>query len=87
VDESGKQWAIALVNRHPSEAVVCTVRIKDRPLNGSYQATVLTGESADDYNDVEHPDRVAPKEKPLIFNTGSANLPPHSLTIVRVPVE
>ena len=87
VDQSGKQWAIALVNRHPSQPVACSVRMKEGPLDGSYTATVLTGDSSDDYNDVEYPDRVAPKEGRLTFSKGIANLPPHSLTIVRLPVE
>ncbi len=87
VDESGRRWAIALVNRHPSENVACTVSMKERPLDGTYNAMVLTGESPDAYNDIEHPDRVAPKEVKLTFNKGTVNLPPHSLTIVHVGAE
>ena len=45
------------------------------------------GEAADDHNDVEHPHRVAPKEQQLTFRNGIAILPPHSLTILRIPVE
>ena len=51
------------------------------------EATVLTGESPDSYNDIEHPDRVAPKGDQITFKNGIANLPPHSLTIIRVPIE
>ena len=87
VDESGRHWALALVNRHPSEAIACAVTIKDRLLAGTFRATVLTGASADDYNDVAHPDRVAPQAQSLTFQAGRAHLPPHSLTIVRVAVE
>ena len=87
VDKSGKQWAIALVNRHPSETVACTVSMKGIPLDGTYRATVLTGESPDSYNDIEHPDQVAPKEVKLTFKNGIADLPPRSLTIIRVPIE
>jgi alpha-N-arabinofuranosidase len=85
VDESGRQWAIALVNRHPSDKVACTVRTGDELLDGKYKATVLTGDSPDAYNDIEHPNRVAPAEVELTFRKGTANLPPHSLTIVHVP--
>jgi alpha-N-arabinofuranosidase len=84
VNESGKSWSIALVNRHPTQAAACTVRMKDLPLEGEYDATVLAGDSADTYNDVEHPDRVVPKKKRLTFTQGVVNLPPHSLTIVKV---
>ncbi|MCY2950468.1 MAG: alpha-N-arabinofuranosidase [Planctomycetota bacterium] len=87
VDKSGKRWAIALVNRHPSKSLACTVMMKDTRLDGTFKATVLAGESADAYNDIEHLDRVVPKEEQLTFKNGIANLPPHSLTIVRVSVE
>ena len=87
VDESGKQWAIALVNRHPSDAVACSVKMKDRPLEGTYEATVLAGESPDSYNDIEHPNRVVPEKTTLTFTKGAVHLPPHSLTIVKVPLK
>jgi len=86
MDKSGKDWAIALVNRHPSETVAGTVSIKGIPLDGTYRATLLTGESPDSYNDLEHPDRVAPKEVKLTFKNGIAELPPRSLMIIRVSV-
>ena len=84
VDDSGKNWAIALVNRHPVNSVVCTLKMGEMLLDGSHKATLLTGESPDSYNDIEYPDRVAPKETELIFRTGSVNLLPHSLTIALV---
>jgi alpha-N-arabinofuranosidase len=86
-DASGKHWAIALVNRHPSDAVVCTISLKGVPLEGPCQGTVLTGGSPDAYNDTEHPDRVAPKRHQITFKNGSANLPPHSLMIIQVKVQ
>ncbi|MQY77690.1 MAG: hypothetical protein GH151_00600, partial [Bacteroidetes bacterium] len=67
VDKTGENWAISLVNRHPSENVDCTVIIGDKPLNGKYKATILTGDSTSSYNDIEHPNRVAPKEVELSF--------------------
>ena len=84
VNESGKHWAIALVNRHPEKAVACTVKMKDRPLQGSYQALVLAGDSADAYNDIQRPNRVVPQRTRLGFTKGVVNLPPHSLTIIKV---
>jgi len=84
VNESGKRWAIALVNRHPEKAVACTVNMSNKPLNGSYQAMVLAGDSPDSYNDIENPNRVVPKKTKLTFTKGRVNLPPHSLTIIKV---
>ena len=82
VDKTGKTWSIALANRHPSKKVACTVKMKDTPLDGVYTATVLTGDSPDAYNDIGHPDRVAPKKIKLKFKKGVTDLPPHSLIIV-----
>jgi hypothetical protein len=43
--------------------------------------------SPDAYNDVEHPNRVVPEQRKLTFGQGESNLPAHSLTIVKVPVD
>jgi len=87
VDQSRKTWAIALVNRHPSKPVVCTVRMKDALLEGKHEAIVLAGDSPDAFNDVEHPNRVVPERVHLTFSKGDVRLPPHSLSIVKVSVK
>ncbi len=84
-DRTG-MWSLALVNRHPSKNVECTVKFGDNLLEGSYEASILTGDSPDSYNDIEHPHRVVPKEAELTFKKGVTSLPPHSLTIVDIPV-
>ena len=84
VDKTGKKWAISLVNRHPTESLACTVIMRDKPLDGIYKATVLTGDSPDAYNDVEHPYSVMPIEMEVSFRNGAASLPPHSLIIVHI---
>ncbi len=61
----------------------CFVRVADRALEGEYPATLLTGSSPDSYNDIEHPDRVAPRSTHLTFAKGVVSLPPHSLAIVK----
>jgi len=83
-NESGNRWAIALINRHPSEPVACTVEMGGKLLNGVYPATILTADSPDAYNDIATPNRVTPKKTELTFRKGIADLPPHSLVIVRV---
>ena len=85
MDKSGESWSIALANRHPSDSVACTIKMKELLLDGEYDATVLAGESPDAYNDIEYPNRVAPKKTKLTFRKGVASLPAHSLTIVDVP--
>ncbi len=85
-NEAGTSWSIALVNRHPSQTVDCTVKLKDVPVDGTFDATILAGDSPDAFNDIEDPDRVAPEKKRLTFQGGVVELPPHSLAIVDVPV-
>jgi len=85
VDESGTCWSVALVNRHPSRHVACTVKMKDALVEGRYDATVLAGDSPTAFNDVERPDRVVPETAQLTFKRGVVKLAPHSLTIVRMP--
>jgi len=87
IDEKGKNLAVSLVNRHPTENVECSLVIgNSEPLNGTYQATILTGESANSFNDIEYPNRVAPKKVKLNFRKGVTTLSPHSLTIVHIKV-
>ena len=84
VDKNGKNWAVSLVNRHPSGNLECKVIMGDELLNGIYKAKILTAESTETYNDIENPNRVTPKETELKFKNGIAILPPHSLTIVHI---
>ena len=84
VDESGHTWSIALVNRDPDQPLTCRILFGDRPLDGSFDALVLTADSADAFNDIEHPDRVVPKPVTLEARQGLVSLPPHSLTLVKV---
>jgi alpha-N-arabinofuranosidase len=84
VSETGKNWAIALVNRHPTKEAACTIKLKGNLIDGTYPATLLVGDSTDAYNDLNHPERVVPERIQLPFKGGVVKLAPHSLTIVRL---
>jgi len=84
VDETGKTWSVALINRHPSDSITCAVNMGDKSLEGKFPATILTADSPEAFNSIENPDRVVPKEVELKFKKGVVNLPPHSLTIVHI---
>jgi len=86
-NEAGTMWSIALVNRHPSQEIACTVKIRGIPLEGQYQATILSGDSPEAYNSIEHPNRVVPERTQRTFRQGTGALPPHSLTILAAPVQ
>jgi alpha-N-arabinofuranosidase len=85
VDESGKVWSIALVNRHPAKNVDCILKMKDTLLDGRYEAVVLAGDSPEAFNDLDHPNRVVSEKTQLSFKKGVVSLPPHSLMIVKIP--
>jgi len=87
VDESGMLWSIALINRHPTEVVDCTVKFKDELLDGSFGATLLSGDSPEAFNSIEHPNRVVPENKSMIFQNGVVKLPPHSLSIIKLSIK
>ena len=87
VDDSGTTWTVAMINRHPSKAVCCTVSIGGAPIDGTFRATILTGDSSDAFNDIEHPNRVAPEKIELVFDAGAVRLPPHSLCIVELSLK
>jgi alpha-L-arabinofuranosidase len=73
------------VNRHPTQPLTCAVKFKDKPLNGTFSTVMLQGDSPEAFNDVEQPERVVPERKRITFKEGAVELPPHSLTIFRVP--
>ena len=82
-DEPMRRWRIALINRHPTEVLRCTIVVDGSPLQDAFRATVLAGDSPDAYNDEDHPDRVRPVETALAFEDGAVSLQPHSLTLLR----
>ena len=87
VDDKHSVFSIALVNRHPSQKAECEIQLKDILLDGTFDATVLAGDSPDAYNSIENPQRVVGELKRLTFKNNIVKLPPHSLTIVKIPVK
>lgn len=71
VDESGENWSVSLINRHPSDSVSCTLKMNEMSLDGTYKATLLTGDSADSFNDLKSPARVAPRKVDLTLVKGA----------------
>lgn len=86
IDQASGVISIALVNREPIAELVTQVRIGGIALDGEFEATVLTGANVDAYNDIDRPDAVRPIEQRMRFDDGHVALPPHSVTICRVPL-
>jgi alpha-L-arabinofuranosidase len=87
VDEARSACAVVLVNRHPTKELSCTLKINGASVEGMHPAMVLSGDSTDAYNDIEHPDRVVPRRTQLSFANGTVLLAPHSLSIMKVSVK
>ncbi len=83
-DRSRKRWRIVLINRHPTDSLLCSVTLGGAPVEGRFRATVLDGDSPDAFNSVEQPDRVNPRAIEFEFRGGRVSLPPHSLCVVEV---
>jgi alpha-L-arabinofuranosidase len=77
--------ALAIVNRHPDQDVICSVRIGGTRVHGELDAVVLSGDGPDAFNDVDRPDRVTPERRTLAFRAGEVAIPPHTVAIVKVP--
>ena len=78
-DSDWRRISMMLVNKHPNRSVSCSIVIDGRKIEGSYQTILLSGDSPDVYNDIEHQDNVVPVEHKMTFNRGKVDLPPHSI--------
>ena len=83
-DQSGKRKVVSLVNRQPEQTLNCKISFEEMTLDGEYEATILSGDSPDAFNDIDHPDSVAPQHKRISIRNGIVQLPPHSLTMIVV---
>jgi alpha-N-arabinofuranosidase len=73
--------SLALINKNPDEAARCEISIDGKLVTGPIEATVLTGDSPDSFNDVSTPASVVPTRADFTDGTGAVTLPPHSVTI------
>lgn len=76
---SAGKVSLLLVNRHPDQAVPVSLRIDGASPAGTFEATILDGDSTDAFNDIDRPDRVAPRTERLRITGGVVSLPPHAL--------
>ena len=76
---------ISLINKHPIYEADCDLGMKftSKFLN----ATILSGDSVDAFNDVNTPNRVIPKSIQLLLQDGHLLIPPHSLVFITIPFQ
>lgn len=77
-----KKLAIVLVNKDPEKEAECDLGMNN--INGLVNATILSGDSPDAYNDVDKPNRVMPKTTKVNIKSGKVSVPAHSLVILDI---
>jgi len=83
-NKSKTNWRIALINRDPDRPAETKLKLGGQLLNGTFQATVLSGDDANAFNDIDQPNRVVPENRELQFQLGKVTIPAHSVSIVAV---
>ncbi|HIA46993.1 MAG TPA: hypothetical protein EYN96_03245, partial [Candidatus Hydrogenedentes bacterium] len=84
IDPGSNEWKVALINRHPESSASISLQFGDKNIDGEVAAIVLSGDSPDAFNDVDHPNRVAPRKIRLTIENGMIDVPPHSLIIIAI---
>ena len=84
-DKDGKHRVYAVVNKSPDEDIELTLdlTLQGKNMPDQVKATVLSGNSPDDYNDRGR-ENVIPQERILKVHDGKVSIPAHSLTFVEV---
>ena len=84
-----KRFVLAAVNKDPSKDV--QLQLDFVSLVGcvptQVEATILSGSSPDDYNDVGAENRVVPQKTTVEVKNGKVTIAPHSLTFIVIPMK
>lgn len=86
--DDGDRLTLSIVNRHRHEALKTDIRLRDTRVAGSATLHRLWHENPNTRNTIEHPDAVAPTKQTLdiVGDRFTVALPPHSLTILELPL-
>jgi len=75
---------IAVANKHPEKSVSFDIQAITGAKVKQLKATVLSGSSPDDYNDVGAENRVVPETKTLKVEKGAVVLSAHSVVWLEI---
>ena len=85
-DEEGKKFVYAVANKDPENDQPLTLDFQGlgKKVPKKVQARILSGKSADDYNDIGSEDRVKPYDTNLAVKDGTVTIPAHSVTFITI---
>jgi alpha-N-arabinofuranosidase len=83
-NDAKTRFVLAVVNKHPDRPIEFAPDFANlgSAIPKQVSATILSGASPDDYNDIGAENRVVPENKTLKVNKGKISIPPHSLVLV-----
>jgi alpha-N-arabinofuranosidase len=83
--DNKNSFAAAIINKHPEKALDFAPDFASTSSSApkQVQATILSGSSPEDFNDIGAENRVVPVEKTLKVTNGKVNIPPHSVVILK----
>ena len=81
--EDCSNYTYAIVNKDPLNDVAVSLDFAGKKTPKNVKATILSGNSADDYNDLGRENNVTPRDASLKVTDGKVSVPAHSLTILR----
>ena len=84
-DKEGKRFVYAVANKDPDNDQPLTLDFQGLGIKApkKVQATVLSGKSPDDYNDIGV-ERVKPESRTLQIKNGTVTIPAHSVTFISI---
>ena len=89
VNDDQTRYVLAVVNKDPEQTAEVKLDFLAGLKNGqeTLEATVLSGASPDDFNDVGAEKRVLPQKTAMKVQNGNVTLGPHSLTFIVIPAK
>ena len=89
VNDDKTRYVLAVVNKDPENAAEVKLNFLSgmKELPTTLEATVLSGSSPDDFNDVGAENRVVPQKTTVEVKNGKVAIAPHSVTFIVIPMK
>ena len=87
--EDNNRLSIAISNLHREEQIEVDINLFNANCKSKGLLKTISGESADSYNDIDHPDDISITSRGITItpDSNSINLPPHSVSVLIIDLE